>query len=397
MPTNLPAEARAKWAKYLEARTTEEKLEALQEFLSAIPKHKGTENLVSWVRKKIAELRRELEAKKTRKSGGGPSFFIRKEGAAQVVIIGMTQVGKSSLLSKLTNAKPKISTVPFTTKFPVPGMLPYEDIKFQLVEAPAFVEGMSKGAVWWGSRTLGLARNSDALMLVVDLSTDPLRQLRVLATELRNAGILLKKPEGSVEIERGRGVNGVRVIQYGEIVGATVDEVRRLLESYRIYNATVRIYGRVSLDDIERAIFERVVYKPSLIVLNKADLVAEERIRRVEDIVRKALPEVPVVVASALTGEGLEKIAPTIFKVTGVIRVYTKEPNAKGPSPEPLIFKHSVTVEDVIREIRKEYLKYFKYAKIWGPSAKYPGERVGLTHQLKDGDVIEIRTTVRAL
>ncbi|MEM2005636.1 MAG: GTP-binding protein, partial [Zestosphaera sp.] len=107
MPTNLPAEAKAKWVKYLEARTTEEKIEALEEFLSAVPKHKGTENLVAWSRRKLSELRKELEERRVRRGGGGPTFFIEKEGAAQVVVLGFPSSGKSSVLRALTNAKPE--------------------------------------------------------------------------------------------------------------------------------------------------------------------------------------------------------------------------------------------------------------------------------------------------
>ncbi|MCD6324071.1 MAG: GTP-binding protein [Desulfurococcales archaeon] len=397
MPTNLPPEARAKWAKYLDARTPEEKLRALEEYLSTIPKHKGTENLRAWVRRKIAELREEIEERKARRAGkGGPSFFIEKEGAAQVVILGLPNSGKSALLRALTNAKPSVSDVPFTTKFPVPGMLRFEDVQFQLVEAPSMVEGISRGAIWWGSRVLGLARNADALLIVLDITSDPLKQLEIIMNELREAGIHLLKPKGEVQVIRSKAIHGVRVISFGRLTGCTVDDVRKLLEKYGIHNAEVRIVGEVTLDDIEEAIYERKTFKPSVVVLNKVDL-APNAASKYTSSIKDVLPYTPVVPASALTGEGLQKLPKHLFKATKVIRIYTKEPTSNKPSRKPLILREGATVEDAVRKIREDFLKFFKYARIWGPSAKYPGERVGLDHRLMDGDVLEIRTTVKGI
>lgn len=398
MPTNLPPEARAKWAKYLDARTPEEKLRALEEYLSAIPKHKGTENLRSWVRRKIAELREEIEEKKARRAGtGGPTFFIEKDGAAQIVMLGLPNSGKSSLLRVLTNAKPEVSPVPFTTKLPVPGMVKYEDIQFQLIEAPSMVEGISKGAIWWGSRVLGLARNADVLMIVIDSSNNPLHQAKIIIKELSEAGIHIVKPKGQVRITRSKAIHGIKVISYGKLVGCTADDVRKLLESYKIYNAEVRIVGEVTLDDVEKAIFERITYKPSIIIVNKVDLIDSRTVNNTVTKLKNALPQVPVIPASAVTREGIDKIPEAIFKVSDIIRVYTKEPNSSKPSPTPMILKKGSTVMDAVKEIREDFLKFFKYAKIWGPSANYPGERVGLDHILMDRDIIEIRTKIKGI
>ncbi len=398
MVTNLPAEAKAKWVKYSDAKTPEEKLKALQEFLSAIPKHKGTENLVYWVKRRMAELREEIEEKKSKKiGGGGPSFFIEKEGAAQVVILGMPSSGKSSILSRLTNAKPQIGDAPFTTKFPVPGMLIYEDVQFQLVEAPAIVKGISEGAIWWGPRVLGLARNADALMVVVDLSNEPLHQLEIVIKELGEAGVYVTKPKGYAVIERSKAYQKVVVITLGKLVDCTLDDVKKLLESYRIYNALVKIYGEVTLEDVEKSILENVTYKPTIIIANKSDLVDEYDLNNFLGNVKASYPSIPIVVTSARTGYGLGEIPKQLFKILNIIRIYAKEPNSESPSPKPLILKGGATVSEAVKQLRSELLQYFKYARIWGPSAKYPGERVGLEHKLMDGDIIEIHTRIKAI
>ncbi len=398
MPTNLPPEARAKWAKYLDAKTPEEKLRALEEYMSAIPKHKGTENLRAWVRRKMAELKEEIEERKARRAGtGGPTFFIEKSGAAQVIMLGLPNSGKSALLKALTNAKPEISPVPFTTKFPVPGMAVFEDIQFQVIEAPSIVEGISKGAIWWGSRVLGLARNADALLIVIDSSGNPVKQLRIIKDELENVGIHLRRPRGEVRITKSKAIHGIKTISYGKLIGCTADDVRKLLEEYKIYNAEVKIVGEVTLEDVEKAIFEKITYKPSLIALTKIDIAPKGMVEAFMREVGKVLPEVPIIPTSAVTGEGVREIPKAIFRVSGIIRVYTKEPNSPKPSDRPMILKEGATVSDAVKEIREEFLRFFKYAKIWGPSANYPGERVGLEHVLQDGDVIEIRTKIKGI
>ena len=135
MPANLPREWYEVEKKYLEARTFEEKIEWLKKLISVTPKHKGTENLIAELRKRLAKLRKEAERKKiaTKK----PKFVIKKKGAAQVCIIGFPNSGKSSLLKNLTNAKVEIAAYPFTTKEPKVGMLFYEKVPIQLIEIPA--------------------------------------------------------------------------------------------------------------------------------------------------------------------------------------------------------------------------------------------------------------------
>jgi len=113
MPANLPAEAKKKYREASLARKPEEKIKKLEEFMSLFPKHKGTENLRAQVKRKISLLRREIEEKKHKKVGvGGPKVFVEKEGDAQIVILGPTNVGRSSLLSLLTNSKVAISNYP---------------------------------------------------------------------------------------------------------------------------------------------------------------------------------------------------------------------------------------------------------------------------------------------
>jgi len=388
MVTNLPPEARAKFAKYQEARTPEEKLQALQEFLSAVPKHKGTENLVQWARKRMAELREEIEERRSRRGGGRASIYtVERAGAAQLIMLGFTKAGKTAILARLTNARVAPSDTPYSTKIPVPGMLGYHDIQFQLVEAPSIIRGDPGSR--WNRRSIGMLRNADGAIIVVDLSQDPAGDYREIAGILEGEGIKIVKPRGLVHVERDQGAPGIRIIYNGKLIGGTGEDVKRILEGYRIYRATVKIYGEATLEDVEDSILGTAVYRPAIVVGNKTDLDDGRGCKRLRETVER---EIPVVCGSALTGQGLEGLGKAIFERLEIIRVYTKPPNAE-PSKKPLVIKRGATVLDVAKEIHKDLYRGFKYARIWGPSANYPGERVGGDHVLEDGDIVEIHST----
>jgi len=379
-PTNLPPQARAKWAKTLEARTPEEKLRALQEFLSSIPDHKGSAKLRAHVKHQIAVLKRTIEEQRARRRGGGVGFALEKEGAAQVVLLGWPNSGKSSLLRALTNAKPEVSDQPYTTQSPVPGVMEYEDLKFQLVEAPS-LRGLERDAA-----TLSLARNADALALVIDLSSDPVAQLDAMLEELRDSGIVVKRPRSHVEVER-HASGGVRVALIGTLVGCSEGDVARLLMSYGVRHALVKVWGEATLDDIEDALLRNVVYKPAVIVANKLDAPgAAERLRTVE----QASQGLRVVATSTYLGVNARELGSAIFQALDVIRVYTKAPG-EPPSKEPLVVRRGSTVMDVAEHIHKKLAKQLKYAKVWSARLPFSPQRVGPSFTLEDGDVVELR------
>ncbi len=389
VPANLSPEAKAKLAKYSEAKTPEEKIKALEEFLSAVPKHKGTENIRLWAKRRLAELREEVEARRARRGGGGPRIFIERAGAGQVVLLGPPNSGKSSILARLTNANPEIAPYPFSTQLPTPGMLDYKDIQFQLVDTPPLLLDQPSSPI--NNRVIGLARNANAVALVIGLDEeDPANTLRKLIDFLAERGVVITKSKGLVRIKRDRSVNGIKIVGHGRMVNFTEDDLRRLLSQYRIYNAIVEMEGDVTLDDVEDAIFTTRVYKPAIILLNKADLPGSKA--KAKRVMKHVPPDVPVLVVSAATGEGLDRLGDIIFDTLEIIRVYTKQPN-KEPDPDPLVLEKGATVLDAARRIHKDLARRFRYAKIWGPSAKYPGQRVGTDHVLMDGDIIEIHVS----
>jgi len=388
MPTNLPPNAKKKWAEVEATKNPREKLQRMQEFLSLVPKHKGTAKLCAQIKKQMATMRKEMEEKKRRKAGkGGPKFFIEKEGAAQIALIGLTNIGKSSLLAAVTNSKVEVSANPYTTREPIPGIMNYEDIQFQIVEAPALMEGSADGRAW-GLQTLALARNADGLILMVDLSQDPVEQLSLTLSEMEKVRILVSKPKARVEVERRFMGAGLRIILIGRLVNCNFKGVEELLRSYRITDAVVKISGEATLDEVEDAIFESTVYKPAVIVANKIDLEGSEAsLKFLESYVGNKLP---ILAVSCEKRSGLEKLGETMFKTLDIIRVYTKEPNEKEFSKKPFILKKGSTVYDLAKNIHSDFSKKFSYAKVWAKRLVFSPQKVGSSFVLNDRDIAEI-------
>jgi len=389
LPTNLTAEAKAKWNKAQQARTAREKILALQEFLSAIPKHKGNERLRAQTKRKIALLKVEVQAKHRRGTGRVAERTVQKAGAAQIAIVGLTKVGRSSLLAAVTAARPAVAAYPYTTKENVPGMLRFEDLKFQLVEVPALVPAEDRRFVFQED-SADLIRTCDGLILLVDLSADPVEQLEQIIAELRRCQVSTTRLESNVSISKTSG-GGIQLVTAGRLTGCTREQVDSLLRSYAIPNALVRTTGNVSLDDIEDAILETsLVCKPTILVANKGDLPnGSENSRRLMDRIGS---EMPMLVTSCHTGLGLSELGKKLFDTLDIVRVYTKEPNARAPSPEPFVVKRGTTVGDLSRQIHSAIFRQFRYARVWGKSVSYAGERVGIDHVFIDGDTVEIHT-----
>lgn len=352
MPANLSGEAKGLWSKYQSVKGTSERIKALEAFYSAIPKHKGNEKLQAQVKRKIATLKLELEEVRSRRSGSAsPQQFIQKEGAAQIVIIGATNSGRSSLLASLTNANPEISARAFTTLRPIPGMMNFEDIQFQLIESPPLIKGAADGESW-GPLTLALARNSDALLLMVDLSKDSCVQMEAMRDELEKAGISIRQMESDVTIKKGEREHGVQVFILGELTDGTTSDVQTILNQYGLHSVSVTVTGRARLQDVEDAVLESTtLYKPTVVVANKIDVPnSAENLEKLRD----CTTGIPVIAASCVTGQGLREIGRMLFERLRIVRAYTKEPNESEHSPNPFILRKGSTIADLAKQIHTD-------------------------------------------
>ncbi len=394
MPTNLPPEAMDKWEEVEAARTPREKMQKMQEFLKYVPQHKGTMKLRGEIKRKIALIRNDLEEKKRKgvgKSSGGPKLFIEKEGAAQIALIGMTNVGKSCLMSATTNSKVLVTPTPFSTHEPVPGIMNYGDIQFQLIEAPALMKGSSDGR-GTGNVTLGLARNADGVILMVDLSRNPIEQLELILVELEKSHILVNKPSGRVTIDRRHAGTALRVILLGHLVDCNMRDVEDLLREYKIHDAIVRISGDVKLEDVEDAIFETTIYKPAVIAANKLDLKGTQTNLCI--LKQHVNGKLPVIAISCEHKVGLDELGKALFDRLGVIRVYTKDPGSKEETGRPFTLKRGATINDLAKNIHKEFVQNFLFAMVWAKRLPFSPKKVGLNFILEDMDVVEIHTKI---
>ncbi len=395
MPTNLPPEAMDKWELIEQAKTPKEKMEAMQEFLRYVPHHKGTMKLRGEINRKIALIRDDLDKKKrmgTGKSSGGPKLFIEKAASAQVALIGMTNVGKSCLMCATTNSKVRPTPTPFSTHEPVPGIMNYLDVQFQIVEAPAVMEGAAEGKAG-GNVTLGLARNADGLILMLDASRDLIAQLELILEELEKTRVLVSKPSGGrVQIERRPAGARLRVVIVGRLIDCSMKDIEELLRNYKINDAIVRIKGAVTLSDVEDAIYENTIYKPAVIVANKLDLPGTMvNLQRLKAHVKDKLPIVPMSCERKL---GMKELGKAIFESLGIIRIYTKEPGAKAHSERPFTLRKGATVNELAKNIHKELLSNFMFAMVWAKRLPFSPKKVGLNFVLDDGDIIEIHAKV---
>ena len=392
MPTNLPPEAKDRWAKVEATNDPKLKLKAYEDFLAAVPQHKGTMKLRGQIKKKMAIIRRDLDDKKkkgTGKSSGGPKIYVEKDGAAQIAVLGMTNVGKSSLLASLTNAKVEVSPVPYTSHEPVPSIMNYKDIRFQLVEAPAMIEGSADGKLF-GMATIGSARSADGVILMIDLSVDPIMQLDLLLEELEKSRVMLSKPKGHIDIDRKHSIMTLRIILVGKLIDCTMKDVENLLRSYKINDAIVKISGEVTLDEVEDAIFESTIYKPALIIANKLDCPGAQA--NLKLLQARVANKNPIIAISAEKKIGLDQVGEALFKTMDIIRIYTKEPGSKLPSTNPFTLKKGATIQELAKNIHGDFLKNFAFARVWAKRLPFSPQKAGLTFVLDDGDIVEMHT-----
>ncbi len=349
-----------------------QQIRKLEEEIKRTPYNKATEHHIGRLKAKLARLREELEKARAKKSGT-QQFAIKKEGDATVVLVGFPSVGKSTLLNALTGAKSEVADYDFTTLKPVPGMLEYKGARIQIVDVPGIIEGASKGR-GRGREVLSMVRNADMILIVTDVFN--LHQIDVIKRELYEAGIRLdQKPPEVVIRKRERG--GIKITS---TVPLSLDErtIVEVLKEYRIHNAEVIIREDVTIDRLIDAVLGNRVYVPSLTVVNKIDLYEPED-----------LPE-DVIPISAEKRINLDVLVERMYEKLEFIRIYLKPPGGKPDYDEPLIMRRGATVADVCRRLHRGMLESFRYARVWGKSVKFDGQRVGLDHVLEDEDVLTI-------
>lgn len=328
MPTNLPPDYFKIEEAFRRATSTEEKIRLLQQMMSVVPKHKGTDRLRADLRKKLSALRRAPKGRKAVSRYESP-YHIEREGAGQIVLVGMPNTGKSALLRALTNAEPEVAPYPFTTWTPTPGMMMFENVQMQLIDTPPLNEEHVEPEL------LNLIRRVDLVALVLDLQGYPIQEF---------------------------------------------EDALAFLEEHRI----APLHSRNG-----HAGEPGWAFKPFLVLVNKSDEPSDdEDVAVLGELLGDEWFLLPV---SAETGRNLDRMRRAVFDLLGIIRVYSKPPGEEPDRRAPFVLEKGSTVETFAAKVHRDFLETLKTARIWGESV-YDGQMVGRDHVLHDGDVVELRT-----
>jgi small GTP-binding protein len=386
MPVNLTAEAQAAKFEYEEATTLEDRIQKLEKFLSLIPKHKSSEKMVAHYRHRLTTLRNELEERQARRrvSTGGPTFNLPKEGAGQVVLVGLTNSGKSALLNKLTGAKAKVGNYEFTTQLPEPGVLKFGGTDIQIIEMPALFEDAKESSV--GRQILGGIRNADLIALIIDLSQDPLPQMEFLIRILDNARIKLNKQPPPIYFSK-TGSGGLHIIGQTYFKGS-LETIHQLLFARKIHNCSLQFRGPTTLDDLIETLEGRTSYAPAIIIGTKGD---KPKSSIHFKTLKSHYQKYKIYAFSVEKSKGIRMVAAGIFEGLGVIRIFTRKTSGEI-GDKPLILPIGSTVEDLAERLHSDFLKNFRYAIVFRLGEKMRRKKVGLTFSLEDQDVIQIFT-----
>ena len=325
MTTNAGPEYREAEARYRAAVTREEKLAALEEMLRVVPKHKGTEKLCADLKSRISKLR---QAPGKKEGPRGASHRIVHEGAGQVALVGPPNAGKSTLVARLTHARPEVAPYPMTTHDATPGMMAFEDVMFQLVDLPPLCAEHVEPWVY------DIVRGADLVWLVISLDY-------ALGGIDDSLALLASRAIGLLPAGRSRPT--------GPRPGWT--------------------------------------YRPALLVVTGADHeTAAADLEALDELLEGRWPFVGV---SGLSGAGMADLGAATFRALDIVRVYSKEPGKPPDLDRPFTLPRGATVDDLAAKIHKEIAAGLRYARVWGRSS-HDGQSVGGGHVLGEGDVVEL-------
>lgn len=299
--------------------------------LRLIPKHKASEKKQCDLKHRISVLRKEIAQGKPAPGAAAvviDPYHIPTSGGGQVVVLGLPNTGKSSVLAAVTNAAVKVADYPFTTVAPIPGMWRWEDVQIQLVDTPPMTAEHVEGGL------INMIHGADVVALTVDAAS----------------------PESLDQADTALSLLAARNI---ELVDCAVEDIP----------------------------FDKPDGKPGLIVVTHADLVPPEDIATMAEMYAGRLTVSPLACTTPPTG--FEEFGKHVWRLMHVLRVYTKRPGQKADMAKPYTLHIGATVDDLARAIHRDLPEKLKFARVWG-SARHDGQQVHRTEELHDRDIVEL-------
>jgi small GTP-binding protein len=358
-----------------------ERIEELEQEISKTKYNKRTQHAVGLMKAKLAMLKQRAEERASVGKGKGDErFSVRKTGDGSVLLLGFPSVGKSTLLNKLTRAKSDIAAYAFTTLRAVPGLMEYKHAKIQIIDVPGVVSGAASGK-GRGKEVLSMLRNADLILILIDAIYP--QHCEALLKEVYETGVRVNQKKPDVRItkkERG----GIRI---GTTVKLEVDKrvIEDIAREFKISNADILIRDNVNIDQFIDVLEGNRNYIKALTVVTKVDLISKEELDRICAGIK------PDVIVSAEKDIGIDNLRDAIYNKLGLIRIFLKEVNKKADMEVPLIMFEGSTIKDVCNKLHKDFVTKFKFARVWGKSAKFDGQIFRkMDKVLVDSDILEL-------
>nr|WCZ58594.1 developmentally-regulated GTP-binding DRG-2 [Andalucia godoyi] len=358
-----------------------EKIGDIEHEMSRMQINKATMHHYGLLKARLAKLRSELLDASSKSSGGlRDGFDVKKSGDARVALVGFPSVGKSTLLNKLTDTESATGAYEFTTLTSIVGVLKHNGTTIQVQDLPGIIEGAADGK-GRGKQVIAAARNADLILLMLDAARGEAHK-RLLEKELEAMGIRLnkRKPNVTIKVKAGGGLKFNATVPLTHINERLVHQI---LQIHKIFNVEVLVREDVTVDEFIDVLEGNRKYLPCLCVYNKIDHLTVEEI---DAIARRPHS----VVISCEWDLNLDYLVEKMWEYLDIIRVYTKRRGSRPDFNEPLIMRRGASVEDICRSIHREMVQSFKFALIWGTSAKHSPQRVGIQLVLEDEDVVQI-------
>ncbi|PKK81624.1 MAG: GTP-binding protein [Thermoplasmata archaeon HGW-Thermoplasmata-2] len=360
----------------------EDQIKELEDEYSKTEKNKKTEIHRGKLRAKIARLRELAEKRASKGGGGGQGYAFKKSGSATVAMVGFPSVGKSTIMNRITNVFSEVAAYDFTTLTVVPGVLEYSGARIQILDLPGIIKGAAHGK-GRGREVLSVVRSADLIMFMCDPFNA--HTIDVLLKELYEVGMRVNTRKPDVVV-RKTSMGGIEIHPTVKLTKLSEGLIKEVLREYGYVSAEIVLREDIDVEQLIDVLAGNRLYVKAFVVVNKIDLADPVMIERARGILKNWK-------TAFVSGDkqiGLEELKKTIYGMLDFVRVYLKPQGEDADLKEPMVVRNGTTIEGICNMLHKEFVKNFRYALVWGKSARFPGQTVGKGHVLADKDILSI-------